>query len=124
MFTRKIFLKKVKCFIKNTFFTFTVFPLLAEYLEAAEDKSAFDLVALKGGKGPDELFRKGITYLGGMGRFVKKGQSVLIKPNIGWDRTPEYGANTDHSGPNSLTILPIVSSIVLIQFLRISFASS
>ncbi len=95
MFTRKIFLKKVKCFIKNTFFTFTVFPLLAEYLEAAEDKSAFDLVALKGGKGPDELFRKGITYLGGMGRFVKKGQSVLIKPNIGWDRTPEYGANTD-----------------------------
>jgi len=29
-----------------------------------------------------------------MKNFVKKGQKVLVKPNIGWDRSPEYGANT------------------------------
>lgn len=95
MLTRRVLLKKMKNLLESTFFTFAFFPFLAEYLEAAVDKSGPDLVALKGGQGPDDLFRKGIVHLGGMGRFVKKGQSVLIKPNIGWDRTPEYGANTD-----------------------------
>ncbi len=95
MLTRKKFLKKFKNILEGTFFTFALFPLLSEFTEAAETKSEFDLIALKGGNGPDDLFRKGISYLGGMGRFVKKGQSVLIKPNMGWDRTPEYGANTD-----------------------------
>ncbi len=95
MYTRRKFLKTVKSIAAKISFTFSLYPLLAEYAEAAEDKTLFDLVALKGGEGPDELFRKGIGYLGGMGRFVKKGQSVLVKPNIGWDRSPEYGANTD-----------------------------
>ena len=52
-----------------------------------------DLVAVLGGE-PDIMFRRAITELGGMGRFVKKGQKVVIKPNIGWDKTPEMGANT------------------------------
>jgi len=95
MYTRRKFLEKLKSLTAKIFFTFSVFPLLAEYAEASEDKTPFDLVALKGGQGPDELFRKGITFLGGMGRLVKKGQSVLVKPNIGWDRAPESGANTD-----------------------------
>jgi uncharacterized protein (DUF362 family) len=30
-----------------------------------------------------------------MERFVRPGESVLIKPNIGWDRLPEQAANTD-----------------------------
>jgi uncharacterized protein (DUF362 family) len=29
-----------------------------------------------------------------MKRFVKPGDIVVVKPNIGWDRRPEYGANT------------------------------
>ncbi len=52
-----------------------------------------DLVAVLGGE-PEVMFRKAIAELGGMGRFVKKGQKVVIKPNIGWDKTPEMGANT------------------------------
>jgi len=95
MFTRKKFLEIIKNILEKTLFTFTLFPMLAEYTESAENRTHFDMIALKGGKGPDDLFRKGIVYLGGMSRFVKKGQSVLIKPNIGWDRSPEYGANTD-----------------------------
>ncbi len=27
--------------------------------------------------------------------FVKRGDVVVVKPNIGWDRTPEYAANTN-----------------------------
>ena len=41
------------------------------------------------------LFRRGIAELGGMGAFVKKGQIVTVKPNIGWDKSPEMGANTN-----------------------------
>ncbi len=35
-----------------------------------------------------------ISGLGGMGRFVKQGQSVLLKPNLFSDRLPEQGATT------------------------------
>ncbi len=35
-----------------------------------------------------------VEALGGMGRFVARGDSVVVKPNIGWDRTPELAANT------------------------------
>lgn len=53
-----------------------------------------DIVAIKGGE-PAQMFDMGIKELGGMSRFVRKGQSVVIKPNIGWDKEPEYGANTN-----------------------------
>ncbi len=54
----------------------------------------FDLVAVKGGE-PDVMFRKGIDALGGISKFIKKGQKVVVKPNIGWDVTPERAANTN-----------------------------
>ena len=54
----------------------------------------YDLVAVKGGE-PDVMFDKAMQFLGGMKSFVKKGQSVVIKPNIGWDTTPERGADTN-----------------------------
>jgi uncharacterized protein (DUF362 family) len=54
----------------------------------------YDLVAVMGGN-PDAMFDLGIQELGGMGTFVKKGQKVLIKPNIGWDVIPELAANTN-----------------------------
>jgi len=44
---------------------------------------------------PGEMVRKAVEALGGMSQFVKKGQSVLVKPNIGWDRLPEQAANTN-----------------------------
>jgi uncharacterized protein (DUF362 family) len=54
----------------------------------------YDLVAVKGGE-PDVMFDKGIEALGGMKAFVKKGQKVVIKPNIGWDVPPERAGNTN-----------------------------
>jgi len=51
-------------------------------------------VAIKGGE-PDTMFDKGIAAFGGMQNFVKKGQKVVIKPNIGWDAVPEKGADTN-----------------------------
>ncbi len=61
---------------------------------SAPASNKYDMVAIMGGE-PDAMFDLGIMELGGMGTFVKKGQKVLIKPNIGWDVIPELGANTN-----------------------------
>ena len=53
-----------------------------------------DLVAVMGGE-PAEMFRKAITEFGGISRFVKAGQKVVVKPNIGWDKIPELAGNTN-----------------------------
>jgi uncharacterized protein (DUF362 family) len=41
------------------------------------------------------MFDKSLTALGGLERFVKKGQTVLIKPNMAWAVAPEGAANTN-----------------------------
>lgn len=41
-----------------------------------------------------KLTQQAIEAIGGMKRFVKAGNVVWIKPNIGWDRTPDQAANT------------------------------
>ncbi len=41
------------------------------------------------------LTRASIDALGGMGRFVSRGDVVWVKPNIGWNRRPEQAATTN-----------------------------
>ena len=53
------------------------------------------LVAVAEGKDHARVTRNAIAALGGMTRFVKKGDLVVVKPNIGWDRTSEQAANTN-----------------------------
>ena len=67
-------------------------PVMNKLLLAAPQYP--DLVVVKNGT-PAEMVRKAVEALGGMSRFVKKGQTVLVKPNIGWDRLPEQAANTN-----------------------------
>ncbi len=58
------------------------------------DDLPYDLVAIKGGT-PEDMFDKAIASLGGISKFVSKNQTVVVKPNIGWDSTPERAANTN-----------------------------
>ena len=53
-----------------------------------------DMVAVMGGE-PAAMLDKALEALGGIGNYVKKGQKVVIKPNIGWDRAPEMAGNTN-----------------------------
>lgn len=71
-------------------------PLHAAPVEkpAASADGTPDIVAVRGGT-PEEMFKRAIAELGGMEKFVKKGQSVTIKPNIAWDKTPELAATTN-----------------------------
>jgi uncharacterized protein (DUF362 family) len=41
------------------------------------------------------LTREAIAGLGGMQRFVSRGDIVWVKPNIGWNRKPEQAATTN-----------------------------
>ena len=57
-------------------------------------EQTWDLVAVKGGE-PGVMFDKAILSLGGMKKYVKPNQTVVVKPNIGWDTNMESGANTN-----------------------------
>ncbi len=56
--------------------------------------SAAKLVVVHNGN-PSSMVQKAIDALGGINRFVKKGDVVVVKPNIGWDRVPEQAATTN-----------------------------
>jgi uncharacterized protein (DUF362 family) len=58
------------------------------------EEGNYDLVAVRGGEAVD-MFEKAMEALGGIGKFVKSGQKVLVKPNIGWDVPPERAGNTN-----------------------------
>ncbi len=66
-------------------------PLFAE---GEESTGPWDVVAVRHG-GAVAMFEAGIKALGGMEKFVQKGQKVLVKPNIGWDKPPAIPANTN-----------------------------
>jgi uncharacterized protein (DUF362 family) len=53
-----------------------------------------DLVVAHGAQVPS-IVRAALESLGGMKRFIAKGDVVVIKPNMGWDRTPEQAATTN-----------------------------
>ncbi|MGB7758536.1 MAG: DUF362 domain-containing protein [Bryobacteraceae bacterium] len=47
------------------------------------------------GDDPAHLARRAIEELGGIRRFVSRGDVVVVKPNAAWDRTAEQAANTN-----------------------------
>ncbi|HEX8948135.1 MAG TPA: DUF362 domain-containing protein [Dissulfurispiraceae bacterium] len=64
-----------------------------------EDKKVYPGLAVVHGKDAakdaDKIVRAAVERIGGMGRFVKPGERVLLKPNAAWDRQPEQAANTN-----------------------------
>ena len=68
--------------------------LLAQSVTDPATGGKTDLIAVMGGE-PDAMFRKAIAEMGGMKKFVKAGAKVAVKPNIGWDKTPELAGNTN-----------------------------
>lgn len=55
---------------------------------------ACDLAVVKG-ENPGKITEKAIELLGGIEKFVSRGDTVVVKPNIGWNKSPEYAANTN-----------------------------
>jgi uncharacterized protein (DUF362 family) len=55
-------------------------------------KEEYDLAVISGD--PTAATKKALEALGGISRFVKKGQRVVLKPNMSFARTPEFSATT------------------------------
>jgi len=58
----------------------------------ADDGSTVGMA--KGGDAA-KLVRDAVGAVGGIAGFVSRGETVVVKPNIGWDRKPEQAANTN-----------------------------
>jgi uncharacterized protein (DUF362 family) len=63
-------------------------------LAAEETPRGKSLLAIAKGKDYGALVGRALKPLGGIAAFVRQGMRVVVKPNIGWDRTPEQAANT------------------------------
>ncbi|MBW1853324.1 MAG: DUF362 domain-containing protein [Deltaproteobacteria bacterium] len=91
--TRRDFLK----FSAKTGFLLTIgYPFISsscKSLESAGTSNVVDLAVATGDPGKAVL--KAIDILGGMKRFVKEGQRVVIKPNMSFAKTPDHAANTN-----------------------------
>lgn len=52
-------------------------------------------VVVAHGASPAKITAAAINALGSINRFISRGDIVVVKPNMGWDRQPEYAANTN-----------------------------
>jgi uncharacterized protein (DUF362 family) len=89
-------------FIKNAAaagMAFVSFPLVGYSAPKTPSAQAANkdigLAIAKGSDDPKKLVQAAIDAVGGMGQFVSRGDIVVVKPNIGWSRTPEQAANTN-----------------------------
>lgn len=61
---------------------------IAHYKTSPQDSGAIAEEARR-------LTQEAVNGIGGMSRFISKGDVVWIKPNIGWNRRPEQAATTN-----------------------------
>lgn len=67
---------------------------LLGFLEEDAEAAGAQMAVARGGS-PEELLKRAVDGLGGIKKFVHSGSRVLIKPNLGWARTPSQAANTN-----------------------------
>ncbi|MFH2059591.1 MAG: DUF362 domain-containing protein [Pseudomonadota bacterium] len=88
---RRDFLQQVSLWSAGIILTPPVFQLTTNAL--ADVITQPDIFVAKG-KDYTAMVEQVIEKMGGLKAFIKPGDKVVIKPNIGWDRTVDQAANT------------------------------
>ncbi len=70
-------------------------PAGLDLLAGAAEAAAPPDLAVVHGDSPARIVKAAIDAMGGIGKFISRGDIVVIKPNIGWDRTPEQAGDTN-----------------------------
>jgi uncharacterized protein (DUF362 family) len=70
-------------------------PAAVKHRQFVASSAGLPDLAITRGESPRALVRAAVDALGGTRRFVSAGEVVVVKPNIGWDRAPEFGATTN-----------------------------
>lgn len=91
---RREFLQQVAAWSAGLCVSAPVFRAWPISLAAAQTQPARSLVSVAKGQDYAALVTRVLAPLGGMSAFVKSGDRVVVKPNIGWDRSPQQAANT------------------------------
>ena len=66
------------------------------FITSAEAFEPYDLVIARGqNKLPSTITKAALSAMGGIGKFISRGDIVVIKPNMAWDRLPEQAGNTN-----------------------------
>lgn len=60
-----------------------------------EESKVYPTLAVVHGLDAEKMVMAAVDKIGGMSRFIKPGDKVLLKPNVAWDRQPEQAANTN-----------------------------
>ncbi len=84
-------------FIKLTALTgaaLTIPEGLSRIVQAGEAVAQPDLIVAHGAS-PEQIVKAALDAMGGIKKFVSRGDIVVIKPNMGWDRVPEQAGNTN-----------------------------
>lgn len=79
-------------FIKNAILAGVGASIAPSLLKSAS--SPAELTVVKG-EDPEKITNKAIEMLGGINKYISKGDVVIVKPNIGWDRVPELAGDTN-----------------------------
>lgn len=86
----------LKTSVRTGFLLTIGYPLISIPSNAwgsVSELNSADLAVVTGD--PGKAVRKAIDLLGGIKQFVKKGQRVVIKPNMSFAKTPEEASNTN-----------------------------
>lgn len=62
---------------------------------AVSEPGAKPVIAVATGESPEKNTIAAVEAVGGMGRYVKSGDFVVVKPNIAWSRRPDMAATTN-----------------------------
>jgi len=82
-------------------------------------------LAVARGENPTTLVHRSINALGGIGRFVKPGNDVIIKPNIcGSGRTPEYATTTNPEVVAALVALCLGAGAKRVRVMDLPFSGT
>ncbi|MBL7066744.1 MAG: DUF362 domain-containing protein [Candidatus Marinimicrobia bacterium] len=82
-----------RTFLKTSAFI-TGLSLISNQRIFSKGQEPASLVLVKDGS-PEQMADKVFELLGGVSRFISKGDYIMVKPNMSWDRRPEYAATTN-----------------------------
>ncbi len=101
---RRDFLKQVALWYAGIMTTAPVFRLAGR---AAAAPAGQPVIAVSRNREIAAMVAAVVDQLGGMGRFVSQDDRVVVKPNIGWDRTPAQAADTHPEVVKALVVLAL-----------------
>lgn len=103
---RRDFLKKVSQAGISTLFLSS--PAMERFIQASPTEKIYPF-AIARGRDTKKIVEAVVQAIGGIKSFISRGDIVMVKPNIGWDRTPEQAANTNPDVISTLVRLSYIA---------------